>query len=83
MSDIEGKLLLSIHENGEVKDSGEWANSAQVDHQALVGVIKSLMASELIVVEVRCRHQADLARSSPSRACRTSITSDTSSLKKH
>lgn len=53
MSDIEGKLLLAIHEKGDVKDSGEWASSAQYDHQALVGVIKSLMASELIVVEVR------------------------------
>lgn len=53
--DIEGKLLMSVHDNGEVKDSGEWAKLSQVDHQALVGVIKSLMASELVVVEVRGR----------------------------
>lgn len=52
MADLETKVLHALNEQGSIADSGVFAESLAVDHQALVGVIKSLQASELITVEV-------------------------------
>lgn len=49
---LEESLLKTINEVGEVKDSGEWAQSLGVDHGTLVGTIKSLIAHEMIVAQV-------------------------------
>jgi phenylalanyl-tRNA synthetase alpha chain len=51
MSNLEKQLLESINNNGVVEDSMEFATSAQVDHGVVVGIIKSLMSSELILAE--------------------------------
>ncbi|CAI7793294.1 unnamed protein product [Closterium sp. NIES-53] len=57
MEGVEERLLRALNEAGEVKDSGEWAANAGVDHAALVGTIKSLLAYEMIVAE-EIEHQS-------------------------
>lgn len=51
-SELETQLLASINETGSVADSGEWAQSRSVDHLTVVGLVKSLQASEMITVTV-------------------------------
>ncbi|CAI5469712.1 unnamed protein product [Closterium sp. Yama58-4] len=57
MEGAEERLLRALNDLGEIKDSGEWAASAGVDHGALVGTIKSLLAYEMIVAE-EIEHQS-------------------------
>jgi hypothetical protein len=69
---IETALLKYIHDNGDCKDSGDFAKELGVDHLAVVGVIKSLQASEMILIEV-CRpilavNWLDLAPDAPAAA---------------
>lgn len=52
-ADLESGLLQSIDEAGSIQDTGAYAESHSVDHMALVGVMKSLLAAEIILVEVR------------------------------
>lgn len=52
---IESRVLQSINDAGQISDSGDFAAAESIEHLALVGVIKSLAASELILVEVRDR----------------------------
>ena len=55
---LEPLLLRSVHEKGGmIPDSWEFAASINVDHQAVVGMMKSLQASEMLDVTVRsCCH---------------------------
>lgn len=45
-------MLQRLHEAGAIEDSGEFAASINVEHNALVGVLKSLLAYEMITTEV-------------------------------
>lgn len=49
--DLEGSLLKAIDDAGQIADSGDFAASMSSDHLAVVGVIKSLEASEMILVK--------------------------------
>jgi hypothetical protein len=49
--DLEASLLKAIDDAGEIADSGDFAASMSSDHLAVVGVIKSLQASEMILVK--------------------------------
>lgn len=51
MAGVEERLLQSLDESSEIADSGEWAANNGVDHAALVGTIKSLLAYEMILAE--------------------------------
>lgn len=52
-ADLESGLLQGIDEAGSILDTGAYAESQDIDHLALVGVMKSLLAAEVIRVEVR------------------------------
>mgnify|MGYP001807217659 CR=1 FL=1 len=52
MADLESQLLQALNEKECIADSGDFAKSQGVDHMAVVGVIRSLQASEMIVAEV-------------------------------
>ena len=54
---IETKVLQSINDHEQIADSGDFAAAEAIEHLALVGVIKSLASSELIVVEVSIREE--------------------------
>ena len=43
MSDIEQIVLTALSETGVIEDSWDFAKSKGIDHQALVGVQKSLL----------------------------------------
>ncbi|KXZ54325.1 hypothetical protein GPECTOR_5g409 [Gonium pectorale] len=51
MADLEASLLQALNAQECIADSGEFAKSAGVDHMVLVGTIRSLQASEMIVAE--------------------------------
>ena len=50
---LETQLLAAIDAQGQLADSGEFAAAANVDHQVVVGLLKSLLASDMITTEVR------------------------------
>lgn len=52
MATIEVRLLQDINSRGQIDDSGAYAAEIGIDHNALVGVIKSLVADELISEQV-------------------------------
>lgn len=53
MADVlEGQLLQAVSLDGGVTDSGDLAEALGVDHNKLVGTIKSLLAYEMIATEV-------------------------------
>lgn len=52
MADLESSVLQALSTHETIADSGEFASSLNVDHMTLVGVIRSLQASEMIVAEV-------------------------------
>lgn len=49
---LESKVLTAINDDGQIADSGDFAAKHALDHLTLVGVIKSLAASEMILVTV-------------------------------
>jgi len=49
---MEAKVLSTINDADLIADSAQFAAVEAYDHLALVGVIKSLASSELILVEV-------------------------------
>lgn len=51
--DLEVVILKTLGEHGEIADSGDLASSLHVEHLAVVGMIKSLQASEMVEVQVR------------------------------
>lgn len=52
MADTEQRLLQQLGEAGTIPDSGHMAEAVGVEHLALVGVLKSLEAAEMIATEV-------------------------------
>jgi 3-hydroxyisobutyrate dehydrogenase-like beta-hydroxyacid dehydrogenase len=52
MADLEKKLLAAINDAGSI-ESMDFAGKQGVDHNAVVGVIKSLEAYDMIIVKVR------------------------------
>ena len=53
MAELETALLARLHESdGEIADSDHLAQQLHIDHNALVGTIKSLEAYEMINAEV-------------------------------
>jgi DNA-binding MarR family transcriptional regulator len=60
MAELEQQLLQAVNEAGSIEDSGEFAEKLQVDHNAVVGVIKSLQAAEMIVTQVPLRQRQRL-----------------------
>lgn len=69
---IETALLKHVNDHGDCKDSGEFATALGVDHLAVVGVIKSLQASEMIVAQVNepsiNKDEQDLQKPAPAAA---------------
>lgn len=53
MAGIEAALLQALAEGGSIADSGDFASAQGQEHLKVVGVIKSLEAAEMVVVEVR------------------------------
>ncbi|GLC42042.1 hypothetical protein PLESTB_001061900 [Pleodorina starrii] len=51
MADLESSLLQALNAQEVIADSGELAKSLGVEHIVLVGTIRSLQASEMIVAE--------------------------------
>lgn len=56
MADLESNILQAIAKDGSIADTNDFAGQQGVDHLAVVGVMKSLQASEMINVEV-CNHR--------------------------
>lgn len=52
-ADVEALLLKTVDRDGSIADSGDFAAANGWDHNAVVGVIKSLEAAELVVTKVR------------------------------
>jgi hypothetical protein len=52
MADIEKAILQDLGTKGAVEDSGELAIRLGQDHLAVVGVLKSLEAAEMITMQV-------------------------------
>ena len=52
MSDIELRLLADLSDSQTIADSSEYAATRNLQHNQLVGVIKSLLAAGLIEGEV-------------------------------
>ena len=50
---LQGELLQAVARDGGVPDSGKLAAVMGVDHNTLVGAIKSLLAYDMIATEVR------------------------------
>lgn len=48
---IEPQLLQRLGQ-GDIADTGDFAKELNVDHNALVGVLKSLLAHEMITTQV-------------------------------
>lgn len=57
MSDVELRLLADLSESQTIADSSEYAATRNLQHNQLVGVIKSLLAAGLIEGEVNARQQ--------------------------
>lgn len=51
--ELESLILKSIHDGGAVEDTADLAKAAGVDHLAVIGLMKSLEAAEMVAVEVR------------------------------
>jgi hypothetical protein len=51
--ELEQQVLQAVNETGSIADSGALAQKLDIDHNAVVGVLKSLSAAEMILVEVR------------------------------
>jgi hypothetical protein len=51
MAELEAAFLAAVGA-GQVADSGDFAAAQNVDHQVLVGLLKSLLASDMITTEV-------------------------------
>ena len=50
---IERAILETLHENGIIEDTNQLATSLDKEHNDVVGSMKSLQSSEMILVEAR------------------------------
>ncbi len=53
MSDVESQLLAELGNCQSIDDSSEYAATQDLQHNQLVGVIKSLLAAGLVEGQVR------------------------------
>lgn len=53
-AEIEAVLLQQLNNDEAIADSGDFAAANNWEHNAVVGVIKSLEAAEMVVTQVRC-----------------------------
>eukprot|EP00967_Tisochrysis_lutea_P082905 scaffold114936_cov19-Tisochrysis_lutea.AAC.1 len=53
---VESLLLKTIHERNGISDSGEFASGINENHNVVVGQIKSLQASEMVLVTACSQH---------------------------
>lgn len=61
--EVESAVLKTLNESGIIADSGEYVKQVDVeDHNALVGVLKSLESYEMITLEVRDCHPCHCTR---------------------
>lgn len=51
MAELEAAFLAAVNA-GQLADSGDFAAAQNVEHQVLVGLLKSLLASDMITTEV-------------------------------
>ena len=51
MAELEAALLAAVNA-GQLADTGDFAAAQNVDHQVVVGLLKSLLASDMITTEV-------------------------------
>ena len=51
MAELESALLAAV-DAGALSDSGDFAAAQNVDHQVVVGLLKSLLAADMITTEV-------------------------------
>ena len=52
MAELERLLLQEVDSTGRVADSAEFAAKHQLDHNAVVGQIKSLLAADMVEAQV-------------------------------
>ena len=52
MEDAERRLLDAVSAHGQIANSLEFAKEAGLDHQVVVGAIKSLDSHEMVSIEV-------------------------------
>lgn len=67
-ADIEGPLLQQLDRDGAIADSGDFAAANGWEHNAVVGVIKSLEAAEMVVTQVCAKPRAAAVLRSPDPA---------------
>ncbi len=51
-SDLETRVLASVAELGQIEDTEEYCKQHAIDHNLLVGVLKSLQSSNMIIMKV-------------------------------
>lgn len=51
-ADLDSSLLQAIDDAGSIQDTADFAEARGVNHLALVGIMKSLIAAEMITAEV-------------------------------
>lgn len=68
-AEIEAKLLRQVDQDGALADSGDFAAANGWDHMAVVGVIKSLEAAEMITTQVIRRRGLLLCGVRRERSC--------------
>lgn len=54
MDSLESLILKTIDEKGSVEDTGVLAKEQEVEHQAVVGLMKSLESAEMVIAKVGC-----------------------------
>lgn len=52
MADLEGAILQALNASDVIEDSGDFAKQQGVEHMAVVGMIKSLQAADMILAAV-------------------------------
>lgn len=51
-AELETALLAAVDAAGQLQDSSEFAAAHNVDHQVVVGLLKSLLMAEMVTMEV-------------------------------
>ncbi len=72
MAELEAAVLRYVHEREAGGDSAEVAAAQKVDHQAVIGAVKSLESAEIITAEVTSAPRAQTSSylpAAPLRRC--------------
>lgn len=51
-ADLETRVLASVAEAGQIDDTEAYCQQHAIDHNQLVGVLKSLQSSNMLVMQV-------------------------------